>query len=49
MHAPREHELDMLDENYGSEWSHLSCQLVMTSELDGLRVRVADIATREVA
>jgi ferredoxin len=39
----------MLDQNYGGDWSRLSCQLIMTPELDGLRVRLADIAIREAA
>jgi 2Fe-2S ferredoxin len=49
LHESREDELDMLDQNYGGEWSRLSCQLIMTPELDGLRVRLADVAVREAA
>ncbi|PKP78324.1 MAG: ferredoxin [Alphaproteobacteria bacterium HGW-Alphaproteobacteria-3] len=49
LHQPREDELDMLDRNYGGEWSRLACQLIMTPELDGLRVRIAGIAVREAA
>ncbi|MDZ4382377.1 MAG: 2Fe-2S iron-sulfur cluster-binding protein [Parvibaculum sp.] len=49
LHQPREDELDMLDRNYGGEWSRLACQLIMTPELDGLRVRLAGIAVREAA
>jgi 2Fe-2S ferredoxin len=49
LHQPREDEIDMLDRNYGGEWSRLACQLIMTPELDGLRVRLAGIAVREAA
>ena len=49
LHAPREDELDQLDQNYGGEWSRLSCQLIMSEELDGLRPRLSDIAIREAA
>ena len=49
LHEPREDELDMLDENYGGEWSRLSCQILMSEELDGLRVRLAPISVKEAA
>ena len=49
LHPPREDELDMLDQNYGGDWSILSCQLIMTPALDGLRLRIADVALREAA
>lgn len=49
LHDPREDELDMLDQNYASEWSRLSCQLIFTSELDGLRLRIADVALADAA
>lgn len=49
LHPPREDELDMLDQNYGGDWSRLSCQLIMTPALDGLRLRIADVALREAA
>lgn len=49
LHEPREDELDMLDENYGGEWSRLSCQLLMGQKLDGLRLRLSDIAIRKAA
>ncbi|MEW6090731.1 2Fe-2S iron-sulfur cluster-binding protein [Parvibaculum sp.] len=49
LHEPREDELDQLDQNYGGEWSRLSCQLIMSAELDGLRLRLSDIAIREAA
>lgn len=49
LHEPREDELDMLDENYGGEWSRLSCQILMSEALDGLRVRLAPISMKEAA
>ncbi|MBX3496437.1 MAG: 2Fe-2S iron-sulfur cluster binding domain-containing protein [Parvibaculum sp.] len=49
LHPPREDEVDMLDQNYGGDWSRLSCQLIMSAELDGLRLRIADVALREAA
>ena len=49
LHEPLDDELDMLDQNYGGEWSRLSCQIIMNEELDGLRVRLADIAVRKAA
>lgn len=41
LHEPREDEIDMLDRNYAGEWSRLSCQLIFTPELNGLRLRIA--------
>jgi 2Fe-2S ferredoxin len=49
LHEPREDELDMLDQNYADEWSRLSCQLIFTPELDGLRLRIAPVALADAA
>jgi 2Fe-2S ferredoxin len=49
LHDPREDELDMLDQNYAGEWSRLSCQLIFTPELDGLRLRIAPVALATAA
>lgn len=49
LHDPREDELDMLDQNYAGEWSRLSCQLIFRAELDGLRLRIADVALADAA
>lgn len=49
LHDPQEDELDMLDQNYGGPWSRLSCQLIFTAELDGLRLRIADVALKDAA
>lgn len=49
LHPPREDELDMLDRNYAGAASRLSCQLIFTPELDGLRLRIADVALRDAA
>lgn len=49
LHPPREDELDMLDQNYGGQWSRLSCQLIFTPDLDGLRLRIADVALKDAA
>ncbi|MGB3811575.1 MAG: 2Fe-2S iron-sulfur cluster-binding protein [Parvibaculum sp.] len=49
LHEPREDELDMLDQNYAGEWSRLSCQLIFTPEMSGLRLRIADVALAEAA
>jgi 2Fe-2S ferredoxin len=49
LHEPREDELDMLDQNYANEWSRLSCQLIFTPELDGLRLRIAPVALADAA
>ncbi|MCP8937248.1 2Fe-2S iron-sulfur cluster-binding protein [Alsobacter sp. SYSU M60028] len=51
--APTDEELDRLDEAHSvTELSRLSCQILTTEELDGLRVRLApgsepeDVVTR---
>jgi len=49
LHEPREDEIDMLDQNYAGEWSRLSCQLIFTKEMDGLRVRISDVALADAA
>ncbi|MDO8288973.1 MAG: 2Fe-2S iron-sulfur cluster-binding protein [Parvibaculum sp.] len=49
LHQPREDELDMLDQNYANEWSRLSCQLIFTPELDGLRLRISEVALADAA
>jgi len=49
LHEPREDELDMLDQNYANEWSRLSCQLIFTPELDGLRLRISEVALADAA
>ncbi len=42
LHPPREDEIDRLDEAFAVEKnSRLSCQLLMTPALDGLRIRLA--------
>jgi len=42
LHAPREDEIEMLDEAFEVEDnSRLSCQIIMNEELDGLHVTLA--------
>ena len=38
LHEPREDELERLDENFAEPDQRLSCQLIFTEELDGLRL-----------
>ena len=45
---PRDEEIDRLDEAFAvDERSRLSCQIIMTEELDGLTVRLAPGTERE--
>ncbi|MGK2739262.1 2Fe-2S iron-sulfur cluster-binding protein [Tepidicaulis sp. LMO-SS28] len=42
LHEPREDELERLDENFAEPDERLSCQLIFTEELDGLRLILPD-------
>ena len=48
LHAPLDEEIDRLDEAFDvRDNSRLSCQLLMTAELDGLEIRLAPGTERE--
>ena len=40
VHEPRDDELDKLDEMFADEGVRLSCQLIFSEELNGLKVQV---------
>lgn len=44
LHAPREDELERLDEHFAEEDERLSCQLIFSEDLNGLTVRLPDVA-----
>lgn len=48
LHPPRDEEIDMLDSAFDvEENSRLSCQILMSEELDGLEVTLAPGTERE--
>lgn len=49
LHPPRDDEQDQLDDNYAGPSERLSCQLIFTPELDGLRLRLSRVALVKAA
>lgn len=44
LHDPRDEELDRLDEHFAGDDERLSCQLIFSEDLNGLTVRLPDVA-----
>lgn len=49
LYPPRDDEQAQLDENYAAPNERLSCQLIFTPELNGLRLRLSRVAMVKAA